>query len=124
MALWFSGLISALYLASSLLYTVSCTASSASPGVQSTECWRGFHGDPNAGGPRKSVWIAVVLFSWISFMGYAIHAHMAWMVRKWMAARPKDEHGIVMEEGYALDPVQKARREQEARERWKKIVDL
>lgn len=122
MAIWFSGILALIYLASSLLYTISCTAS-VPTGLQRTECWRGIK-DEIPHGPKKSVWEAVIILSWLSFVGYAIHVQMAWKVRKWMAARPKDEHGIVLEEGREMDPVQKARREEEARERWRKIVDL
>jgi hypothetical protein len=119
LAIWFSTILAICYLASSIVYLVAgCFSGSYD--------WR--HPDNSLekndcpSGDSKTTWDVNVALQLVSFVCYALHAAMA--VRVFLFHRKRTAaiaDGTLVEE---IDLEAKARREQEARERWQRIVDL
>jgi hypothetical protein len=142
LALWFSTILSVIYLASSLLNIAACASSPPSlPGL----CPRG----NGTSGPKISqdYWNANVGLWMLSFAGYAALAAMAAIV--WMGFRKREAEGpgadtavgeggegVVRTRGIGegrrvrdweeemLTPEQRADRLKEAAERWRRVGDL
>ncbi|KAL9112131.1 MAG: hypothetical protein Q9227_003508 [Pyrenula ochraceoflavens] len=117
LAISFSSILALCYLLTAIMYVASCRSGTPRT-LQKAECYRNFDNN-GLGGPTKGIWGAVVAFAWLSFVGYTLHAYMAWVVWGWMKRRPRDEHGMVIDPN--MDPAKKARREALARERWRKM---
>lgn len=58
------------------------------------------------------VWVTMVFFSFVSAVGYALHAGMAWMVRRRLAW--KEREGVLE----IVDPDEEEARKAKARELW------
>ena len=118
--MWFSTPLALLYLASAIISLVACSTGTAS--FQRTVCPVNF---PGNGGPSRGIWDAVVALWLCSAAGYGVHVAMAWHVRRgWkkrIAAAGGDANAAEL---VLIDPETKARLEQEARDRWRRIVDL
>jgi hypothetical protein len=70
----------------------------------------------------RTIWDINVALQLVSALLYALHAAMAVKVHRYQKHRSKAiEQGTLVEE---VDLDAKARMEQEARDRWQRIVDL
>ncbi len=115
MAIWFSTPLSLIYLTSSILYLSAGCLSAHPPhnNLQKNDCPM-----PST----RTTWYILVALQLVSGVCYAAHAAMAVKVLVFHRRRERDvREGRVVEE---IDLEAKARREQEARERWQRIVDL
>ena len=75
---------------------------------QRTECPSDSH---------RGLWGAMVALQFITFVGYAVHAGMAWAVWKGLKEHEKGiRSGQIVE---LVDEDEKRRREEEARKRWR-----
>ena len=120
MAVWFSSIMTLLFLASSFLYLVSCEASGIPFGLRKVECARGTNGS-DMNGPTNAVWAIVVALGLVSFVLYAIHTGMAIYVSRDL----KRQHAVNIVEEASEDPeiIQRRRdsaaaREKKARDKW------
>lgn len=115
LALWFSSIFVIVYLASALLSLAACDGSGAGipGGLRRAECPQGTVGGP-AHGVQKAVWDVMVVFQFLSVVGYAIHGAMAWKVHR--VIRGREERGEIE----AVDPDEEAATRQRARELWHK----
>ena len=110
MALWFSSILSLCHLVSALLFLGACVNNHSHGPLQRTEC-------PDETGGNRSIWDAMVPLQLISGVLYGSVAVMAWKVKVMLENRE-----LRIQEGTEMvDPVEKERRESEARERWKYI---
>lgn len=122
MALIFSAILATIFLGSAVVFLPPCvgdqTPQSASSlddgtqisGYQRTEC---------PSGNNRGIWGTMVALQFISFVGYTIHAAMAWWV--WKGLR---EHDLAVRSGTVIELVdedEKRRREEEARRRWREM---
>ena len=115
LAIWFSVPLSLIYFASSILYLSAGCLSKHPPhnDLQKNDC-------PTYS--TQTTWDIMVALQLLSGVCYAFHAAMAIKVFRFHKKRNAQiEEGTIVEE---IDLEAKARREQEARERWRRIVDL
>lgn len=97
----------------------SCVNSpKATSGLRQAECYRGTPGKGGDSGGTFSIWILVIVFSFVSAMGYAVHAFMAWKVHKHL--QWKQEMGV--EE--VVDPEEQERRKKKAHDLWVKMTSI
>src|SRR4051794_38708542 len=119
MVICFSGLMVLLNLASAIVSLVSCSTSTES--FQRTECPINY----DFGGPNHPLWNAVVALWLCSAVRYAVHVAMAWKVRNVLKKNVRNAgRDVNAAELVVVDLETKARIEQEARDRWARIVDL
>lgn len=120
----FSIPLSVIYLASAIVYFASgCFDSSAlnDPGNPNKHV-SGLHKNECPTVSTQTTWEILVALQLLSGVLYAIHASMAAKVHLYYKKRARDvAAGTVVEE---VDLEAKTRREQEARDRWQRIVDL
>ena len=93
----------------------SCINSTASSSLRQTECYKGTPGKGGDSGVALSIWALMVVFSFLSGIGYAVHAAMAWQVHqrlKW-----KRDEGV--EE--VRDPEEEERKKKKAHDMWIKM---
>ena len=115
MAIWFSVILSPIYFASAIVYLAAGCIARHPPhnDLQKNDC------------PTESLrttWDIMVALQLVSGACYALHAAMAVRVFVFHKKRNRAiQEGTIVEE---IDLEAKARREQEARDRWKRIVDL
>ncbi|KAJ9652904.1 hypothetical protein H2198_007857 [Neophaeococcomyces mojaviensis] len=116
LAMVFSILLSIIFLASAVIFLPPCAAGNATyestlhSGYQRTECPQG---------SKRGIWAAMIALQFISAIGYAVHAAMAWVVR-----RNKKRWDKGVREGTVMDVVDeetKRKREEEARRRWREL---
>jgi hypothetical protein len=115
MAIWFSVPLCLIYFTSSILYLSAGCLSPHPPhnNLQKNDC-------PTPS--TRITWDILVALQLLSALCYAAHAAMAAKVYVFHRKRERDvREGRLVEE---IDLEAKARREQEARERWQRIVDL
>ena len=115
MAIWFSVPLSIFYFTSSILYLAAGCISKHPPhnDLQKNDCPMD---------STRTTWDIMVALQLLSAVCYAIHAAMAVKVHTFHEKRNQQiEEGTLVEE---IDLEAKARREAEARERWRRIVDL
>jgi hypothetical protein len=119
MVICFSSPMALLYLASAVTSIVSCSTGTES--FQRTEC----PANHDFGGPSQPFWDAMVALWLCSAVGYVLHVAMAWKVRVVLKKNVRNAGGDVSApELVVMDPETKARTEQEARDRWVRLVDL
>lgn len=122
MALIFSALLATIFLGSAVVFLPPCVGGNAPlsggsvgrdddiNGYQRTECPRG---------NNRGIWGTMVALQFITFIGYSVHAAMAWWV--WRGLK---EHDQAVRSGNAVELVdedEKRRREEEARRRWREM---
>jgi hypothetical protein len=115
MAIWFSVPMSIIYFVSTIVYLAAGCIAKHPPhnNLQKIDC-------PVAS--ERVTWDVMVALQLVSAVCYAIHAAMALRVFTFHKKRNREiEQGTLIEE---IDLEARARREQEARDRWQKIVDL
>jgi hypothetical protein len=115
LAIWFSSILSVIYLVSSVVYLAAGCLSKHPPrnNLQKNDC-------PSDG--HRATWDVNVALQLCSAVLYGFHAAMATTVFLWHKKRDRGiAEGTIVEE---IDLEAKERREQEARERWQRIVDL
>lgn len=85
-------------------------------------CWSG----KTSNGVSESVWSAAVGLWLVSAVLYTVHFVQARQARKYTVdlRRRAQEQGVQLSQLEYTDPEARARREEKARERWRKIVDL
>ena len=136
LALPFSSIMSILYFASAVVALAACSGSSNIYSLRG-ECPAPRSGSSSTSsnlssgnGPdiSQGFWNAAVALWLLSFVGYTLVCVMAVKV---MALLRQREHAarqagvsVGTAEMQSLDPDERARREQKARERWQRIVDL
>ena len=97
----------------------SCVNSpKATSGLRQAECYRGTPGKGGDSGGAFSIWILVIVFSFLSAIGYGVHASMAWKVHKHL--QWKQEQGV--EE--VVDPEEQERRKKKAHDLWVKMTSI
>jgi len=117
MALSFSSILAVLWFTSAILYLAACSdSSSASVGLQRTECAKGHRGVV-VYGPGPGLWGVVVALSLVSAVLYASHAGMAAYVMMVVRRKEKEDkvNGVPAPE--EVDP----NMAQEARDRWMRL---
>ncbi|KAK5070796.1 hypothetical protein LTR64_007427 [Lithohypha guttulata] len=126
MALIFSTLLALTFLGSAIVFLPPCVGadrpvpaealenpSVTISGYQRTEC---------PSNDRRGLWGIMVALQFVSFAGYAVHAAMAWAVWRGLKKRDRDiRSGNLVE---MVDEVEKARREEDARQRWREMGNL
>lgn len=116
LAMVFSSIMAALYLASAVVFLPPCA------GADAFTTLRGYGGTECPVGSDRGVWAGMVALQFASALGYALHFAMAWKVRGVVKRQERMEReGIVM---VVVDEEEKAKREEEARRRWREIRDL
>lgn len=113
MAMWFSFIFVLVYLVSIIVSLAVCVspASSIPSGLRHAECTEGTPGGPTHG-VQKSVWDIMLVFQFLSLVGYTVHGIMAWKVHrvlKWRRQTGEEE---------AIDPDAEEARRVKARELW------
>ena len=119
MAIWFSSILAACYYVSAIFDLAVCNGSSG--GLQIV-CWSA----KTNNAVSESVWSASVGLWLISAVLYTVHLVQAIQARKYTVSlrRRAAEQGVQLSTLEITDPEERARREEKARERWRKIVDL
>lgn len=126
MALIFSVLLALIFLGSAIVFLPPCVGGNSPlpaeafedpnvriSGYQRTECPSGSH---------RGIWGAMIALQFVSFLGYSLHATMAWWVMHGLKRRDRDiASGDLVE---MVDEDEKARREEEARRRWREMGNL
>lgn len=121
MAIWFSAILAACYYVATIFNLAVCNGGGAGGGIQ-TVCWSG----KTANAVSESIWSAAVGLWLVSAVLYTIHLVQALQARKYIVGlkRKAREQGVPLSQLEYTDPEERARREEKARERWRKIVDL
>ena len=125
MALIFSSILAVIFIASAIVFLPPCVGDNTPPsakalgsgvqlsGYQRTEC---------PSGNNRGLWAVMVVLQFLTGIGYALHAAMAWSVRS--AVQQRDQaiaSGDLVE---MVDEEEKRRREEEARQRWREMGNL
>ena len=118
LAIWFSSILSLCYITSAVVYLAAGCLGNYNPNRPSNN----FQRNDCPSGSTTVTWDVNVALQLLSFVCYTMHAAMAVKVHRFHKKRTQAiEGGTLVEE---IDLQAKARREQEARERWQRIVDL
>ena len=119
LALTMGILFTLMMLLSPILMLGSCLNSPhAGASLRQAECYRGTSGRGGDSGVSLSIWALMIVFSFLSAIGYAIHALMAWKVHshlRWMRVQ-----GVVE----APDPEEEERKKQKSHELWVKMTRM
>jgi hypothetical protein len=120
MAIWFSSILAVCYYVAAIFDLAICNGSGG--GGMQTVCWSG----KTANAVSESVWSAAVGLWLVSAVLYTVHLVQAVQARKYTVnlKRQAQEQGVPLSQLEYTDPEARARREEKARERWRKIVDL
>ena len=123
MAICFSIPLSIIYLVSSIVYLASgCFSKSALNDAANHRHVSELHRNECPTVSMQTTWDVMVALQLLSGVFYAIHAAMATKVHFYHKKKARAiADGTLVEE---VDMEAKARREQEARDRWQRIVDL
>lgn len=119
----FSAPLSIIYLASAIVYLASgCFSNGAINDPDHHRQVSELHKNECPTVPTQTTWDAMVALQLLSGLLYAVHAAMATRVHLYHKKKAQAiADGTLVEE---VDLEAKTRREQEARDRWQRIVDL